>query len=136
LGRLSAWIETVVRNSTTRAVEGDIPGIQDRPVWRRVTTSDWPTGGLTALLFAAQQSQTEAVRALLAAGASVDPQDRFGNTPLWRAVFNARGDATTVGLLLRAGADPDIVNEAGATPRDLAIRMGADEIAALFPDMH
>jgi len=41
-----------------------------------------------------------------------------------------------VKALLKAGADPDIVNEAGATPRDLAKRMGADGIAALFPDTH
>ena len=51
-------------------------------------------------------------------------------------MFNTRGKEATVEALLKAGADPDIVNEAGATPRDLAIRMGAEEISALFPQTH
>ena len=71
---------------------------------------------------------------LLEAGAPVDAQDRFGNTPLWRAVFDSRGQGATVQLLLRAGADPDIVNEAGATPRELADRMGAPDVRALFEE--
>ena len=86
--------------------------------------------------FAAQQSQSEAVQALLEAGAPVDQQDRFGNTPLWRAVFKSRGHVATVELLLNAVAGPDIVNEAGATPRELAVRMGAEEIIVLFPETH
>ncbi|MEU4291879.1 ankyrin repeat domain-containing protein [Kribbella sp. NPDC026596] len=66
----------------------------------------------------------------------MDTRDRFGNTPLWRAVFNSRGKEATVAALLKAGADPDIVNEAGATPRDLAQRVGAEEVAALLPETH
>ena len=118
-----------------RAVEGDLAGIRDRlEAGDNVGQAD--RQGFTALHFAAQQSQTEAVKALLAAGAPVDPQDRFGNTPLWRAVFDSRGQGMTVQLLLEAGADPDIANKAGATPRDLVTRMGAAEVAALFPKTH
>lgn len=118
-----------------RALEGDIPGTRDRLVaGDEIGLADRQS--FTALHFAAQQSQTEAVRVLLEAGAPVDPRDRFGNTPLWRAVFNSRGQEATVEALLQAGADPDISNQAGATPRDLATRMGADEIAALFPETH
>lgn len=84
--------------------------------------------------FAAQQSQTEAVRVLIDAGASVDPQDRHGNTPLWRAVFDSHGQTATVQALLQAGADPDIANNAGATPRDLASKIGTAEVAALFTE--
>lgn len=118
-----------------RAVEGDVSGIRDRlAAGDDIALAD--RQGFTALHFAAQQSQTEAVSALLEAGAPVDPQDRFGNTPLWRAVFDSRGQVATVQLLLQAGADPDIVNEAGATPRDLASRMGAPDVAALFAETH
>lgn len=60
-----------------RALEGDVPGIRDR-----LTAGDDIAGadrqGFKALHFAAQQSQTAAVRALLEAGAPVDPQDPFG----------------------------------------------------------
>lgn len=118
-----------------RAAEGDVPGIRDRlTAGDDIAVAD--RQGFTALHFAAQQSRTEAVRALLEAGAPVDPQDRFGNTPLWRAVFDSRGQVATVHLLLQAGADPDLVNEAGATPRDLARRMGTPEVVALFAETH
>ena len=118
-----------------RALEGDIPGIRDRlAAGDEIGLAD--RQGFTALHFAAQQSQTEAVKVLLKSGAPVDPRDRFGNTPLWRAVFNSHGNRATVEALLRAGANQDIVNKAGATPRDLAKRVGAEEIAALFPETH
>lgn len=118
-----------------RALEGDVPGIRDRlAAGDSIGLAD--RQGFTAMHFAAQQSQTEAVRALLNAGAPVDPQDRFGNTPLSRAVFNSRGHRWTVEVLMKAGADPDIANNAGVTPRDLAIRMGAEEVSALFPEAH
>lgn len=118
-----------------RALEGDIPGIRDRlTAGDDIAATDGQ--GFTALHFAAQQSLAEAVQTLLEAGAPVDQQDRFGNTPLWRAVFNSRGQIATVQLLLQSGADPDVVNEAGATPRDLATTMGTSEVVALFAEPH
>lgn len=117
------------------AADGDVPAILARlAAGDDVGLAD--KQGFTALHFAAQQSQTEAVRALLEAGAPVDPQDRYGNTPLWRAVFDSRGQSATVQVLLQAGADPDIVNNAGARPRDLASRIGTAELAALFAEPH
>lgn len=116
-----------------RALEGDVPGIGVRlAAGDSIGLAD--RQGFTPLHFAAQQSQTEAVKALLDAGAPVDPQDRFGNTPLWRAVFNSRGHVATVRLLLDAGAAADTANEAGTTPRDLAARMGAEAVTALFDE--
>jgi uncharacterized protein len=118
-----------------RALEGDVPGIRERlAAGDDIGLAD--KQGFTALHFAAQQSQTEAVGALLEAGAPIDPQNRFGNTPLGSAVFSAQGRGETVGLLLKAGSDPDIRNEAGATPRDLANRIGAESVAALFTETH
>ncbi|TDW76787.1 ankyrin repeat protein [Kribbella pratensis] len=118
-----------------RALEGDVAGIRERlAAGDEVGLAD--RQGFTALHFAAQESQTEAVRVLVEAGAPVDARDRFGNTPLWRAVFSSRGKDATVEALVEAGADPDIVNEAGASPRELAGRIGADEVAALFAQTH
>jgi ankyrin repeat protein len=118
-----------------RALEGDLSGIHRRPAaGDDVNLAD--RQGYTALHFAAQQSRTDAVKLLLGAGATVDPQDGFGNTPLWRAVFNSGGRADTVSALLAAGADPGILNAAGASPQDLAQRMAATEIIALFNKAH
>jgi hypothetical protein len=59
------------------------------------------------------------VDVLLDAGAPVDPMDQWGNAPLWRAVFNAKGDPQIVRRLVQAGADPEKHNNAGRTPRQL-----------------
>lgn len=106
-----------------RAAEGDLTGIAERllagdPVDAR------GKAGFTPLHFAAQQSHGPAARALLRAGAEVDRLDRYGDTPLWRAIFNCRGEDETVSILLQAGADPDVDNASGVSPRALAERLG------------
>lgn len=84
--------------------------------------------GLTALALSAINSNAVAAHLLLEAGANTEIADRYGNTPLWAAVFNARGDATIVRLLREAGADPDHVNEAGRTPRILTETIAGQEM--------
>ncbi|MEU6133411.1 ankyrin repeat domain-containing protein [Nocardioides sp. NPDC047086] len=116
-----------------RALEGDVPGIEARlSAGDDVAAADQQ--GFTALHFAAQQSWAEAVRVLLAAGAPVNAQDRFGNTALWRAVFSSDGSVDTVACLVEAGADPDIVNGAGKTAREMATTLGKDQVVRLFAD--
>jgi ankyrin repeat protein len=88
-------------------------------------------GGWTALHFAARQHNAALVRALLAHGALLDAQDAHGNTPLFRAVFNAAGRAEVVQLLVEAGADKELKNRAGTSAGDLARRIGGP-IAAFF----
>jgi len=90
--------------------------------------------GFTALHFAAQARCPAVISLLLHAGADVDPRDDWGNTPLSRAVFYARGENAAVAVLLAAGADPDARNAVGVSPRELAERLGADTLTALFAD--
>jgi ankyrin repeat protein len=84
----------------------------------------------TPLHFAAQEQHPSVVEVLLQAGADLRATDRWGNTPLWRAVFTAHGDISTSAALLAAGADPDAPNKTGISPRRLAERMG---LAGLIP---
>ena len=90
--------------------------------------------GFTALHFAAQARCPAVISLLLHAGAHVDPRDAWGNTPLSRAVFYAREESAAVAVLLAAGADPDAPNQVGVTPRELAERLGATKLVALFTD--
>lgn len=73
------------------------------------------------------------MEALLAAGAAVDPVDSMGNTPLFRAVFNAKGDPSVVRLLVVAGADADHPNATGQSPRGLARLIGNYDTSGYFP---
>ncbi|MPZ52986.1 MAG: hypothetical protein GEU79_09690 [Acidimicrobiia bacterium] len=66
---------------------------------------------------------SDAVGALLEAGAEVDALDEKGSPPLAYAITGAaRSDDPSVQMLLDAGADPDIENLKGNTPRGIVER--------------
>lgn len=66
------------------------------------------------------ERQVAMIRALLAAGAQIDAQDKNGATPLHRAVRTRC--AAAVRCLLEAGADPLILNKPGSTAFHLAVQ--------------
>jgi ankyrin repeat protein len=98
----------------------------------RAVTNDWgsqvtsepraqyrPTGGLTALLYAARSGCTECVKAILAAGESVDRPTPDGVTALMLAIDNYEFD--TAKALLDAGANPHVQDWWGRTALYLAV---------------
>jgi uncharacterized protein len=92
--------------------------------WRAQITSEpraqyRPTGGLTALLYAARSGCTACVRPMLAAGADIDQPNPDGVTPLMVAIDNFRFD--TAKLLLEQGADPHTWDWWGRTPLYVAV---------------
>jgi ankyrin repeat protein len=86
----------------------------------------------TALHFAARDHNEAVARMLLDAGAEVDPEDVFGDTPLWRAVMSAGADLATIAVLLGHGADPRRKNRHGLSPLDLARESGQEDVVALL----
>ncbi|ORV15353.1 ankyrin repeat domain-containing protein [Mycobacterium celatum] len=73
---------------------------------------------------------------LVSIGADVNLRDRWGNTPLWRAVYHAPGTEAIVDLLLERGADPAAKNNHDVSPIDLAHKMtDDDETAGLLPTL-
>ncbi|GAA0817210.1 ankyrin repeat domain-containing protein [Spirilliplanes yamanashiensis] len=87
------------------------------------------------LHMAAQQNAAEAALALLEAGADVDAANRHGNTALFVAVFNCRGDGRLITLLREHGADPFARNAHGQTPVGLARLIANHPVAAFFDDL-
>jgi ankyrin repeat protein len=55
-----------------------------------------------------------------------------GDTPLYRAVFNATGDPAGVRRLVSAGADPDLANASGRSPRELAEMIANYDTSGFF----
>jgi ankyrin repeat protein len=82
-----------------------------------------PTGGLTALLYAARSGCTRCVRAILEAGADINQPNPDGVTPLMVAIDNFRFD--TARLLLERGANPHTWDWWGRTPLYVAVDMSS-----------
>ncbi|HST20350.1 MAG TPA: ankyrin repeat domain-containing protein [Blastocatellia bacterium] len=90
--------------------------------------------GLTPLHAAALENNREAAAALLRGGAEPDIEDRFGNTPLFRAVYSYEGDPSVISLLLQQGADPFHKNKAGVSPYELAEKKEEKDLVRSFND--
>ena len=87
--------------------------------------------GYSALHFVAQERIADVATLLLDAGAQTEVRDRYGNTPLWTASFNARGDLAVVRLLTKHGASFDNRNHAGKTIREIATLFFPEELAQM-----
>jgi ankyrin repeat protein len=92
------------------------------PRQRRAGQSILPLGAWTPLMYAARENALAAGEALVATGANLNLTDPDGATALVIAIINAHYEFAE--LLLRAGADPNIVdNEAGMGPLYAAVDM-------------
>lgn len=128
-GQMSEAADRMARSALHRAATlGDFAGVQSA-----LAAGDDPnaldSAGWTPLHFAAQAQSPEVASALLLAGAAVDTKDDHGNTPLWRAVFNYRGDPRVLLVLRDSGADPDRANAHGVSARQLAGRIANYDVA-------
>ena len=87
--------------------------------------------GTTALHWAANADDLDAVSLLIEAGAKVKAKDRYGFTPLYFACTN--GSAAMIRKLLDAGADPNAADAGGETALMTATRSGSiDAVKALL----
>jgi ankyrin repeat protein len=78
-------------------------------------------GGLTALLFAARQGETDTVKALLDDKADINAVDSDGNNALVLAILNGHYDLTQ--FLIDRGADVNIAAKNGRTALYSAVEM-------------
>ncbi|MBD0852572.1 ankyrin repeat domain-containing protein [Maribacter arenosus] len=78
------------------------------------------SNGWTALHFAAQNNDIRIGKLLIDKGASLDLQDKYGNSPLWRATFTSNGKGDFISLLLANGADRNLKNLNDISPVELA----------------
>ncbi len=116
------------------ALEGDVVKIRQL-LADGANPNAQDSNGFTPLHFAAQESHTDAIEVLIFCGADPELPNKFGNSSLWTAVFNSRGDGTSIKALLKAGADPRHANNSGKTPLDLANSIANYNIHQFFDDL-
>lgn len=90
--------------------------------------------GFTALSLAGQRGNIESMAALLEAGANPNlVETQYGNGPLWFVTMR-KWALEAAPLLCSYGADPDLPNRAGESPRDLLTEMmtASPEATAIF----
>lgn len=85
--------------------------------------------GNSAAKYAAKENDIEYLTRVLEAGCSPNLPDANGNTALHYAV---RQDKEKIALLLKHGADPTVLNNAGHSPATYAIAVGRPENATMF----
>lgn len=79
--------------------------------------------GNSSLHFCGEEQNIEAARILLKNGANPNILNEHENTPLWTALFNAKGRFELVKLLMINGANPTLKNKYGTSADDMAIKI-------------
>jgi ankyrin repeat protein len=79
--------------------------------------------GLNLLHFACEYNNIQLAKELLERKINIEEKNIYGNTPLWTAVFNAKGKYEIVDLLLSFNANPNSINNADNTPLKFAITL-------------
>jgi len=83
----------------------------------------------SVLHFAVREGNVEIVNFLLGNNdIEIDPQDSFGNTPLWRAVMSFKGNTEIIEKLVEKGADKNKPNKEGVSPVTLAKTIGSESL--------
>ncbi|MFP8894492.1 ankyrin repeat domain-containing protein [Chryseobacterium sp. EZn1] len=89
--------------------------------------------GKTPLHFSTAHNDFESTELLLGNELiEINKNDKYGNNPLWVAVFNARGYYDIVKLLKDFGADPNSKNNNNKSPLDFAKQIGDDEMIEIL----
>lgn len=76
--------------------------------------------GLSALHFAVQEKNIEIIKSILLKldKNQIDIQDKYGNTPLWKAIKTDETSVKIIDLLIIKGADIKKKNKKGISPLD------------------
>lgn len=88
--------------------------------------------GKTPLHYAASENRKELAEELIKYDAEIDAQDLDGNTPLSDAVFYSDGSGDLIKLLLKHGADKDVLNFSGISPFTLANSISNYDLSEFF----
>lgn len=101
-------------------------------VWRSINVNIQDSKGQSSLHYLAFFPDIALAKAIINNGAILDLKDHFGNTPLWYAVFNARGNYDYVELLIQNKANPNFLNNAGRSPIMFALQINDQRLIEIL----
>lgn len=82
---------------------------------------------ISALHMAVSNGLLEIIKTLLEHGADIEIKDKNGNTPLWNAIMNFKGNGDELAIinyLISKGGSIDTKNAKNISPRDIIIERG------------
>lgn len=120
------------QNLLHTAIAHDKTEIGVELVNRQIAVNWQDDRGMTPLHYTAWHNTPKLAELVLQNGGDPHIRDSHGNTPLWYAVFFARGDYALVELLLNAGADAKSENAGGKSPLEFAEQIGDGALAELL----
>lgn len=88
--------------------------------------------GLSLLHYCAQNFELQMAQLLIQVGADVNRKDNYGNSPLFKAVFNSNGRGEMIKLLIDSGANVEMKNYAGVSPKELAYKIANYDVKKFF----
>ncbi|GAB5523039.1 MAG: hypothetical protein Roseis2KO_09110 [Roseivirga sp.] len=103
------------------------PDVVDFLVDKGITLNQEDGDGITPLQMTIQFNSPPLFEKLMALQTSEDWKDQYGASLLQTAIL--RKNLDFVKRLLKAGISPEVRNERGSTPLEIALRTGEDEIA-------
>ncbi|TAE36583.1 MAG: ankyrin repeat domain-containing protein [Runella slithyformis] len=86
----------------------------------------------TPLHYAAHNYSIDILKYLISKNANVNAQDKYGNSVLWRAVFDSKGREGIIKLLIENGAIKTLKNNFDVSPLDLADKIANYDLKQFF----
>jgi len=86
--------------------------------------------GTTPLMFAAMRGSAPMIDLLLSKGAEVEGRDGWGSTALMWAAYSETADTAPAARIIKAGANINVTNQLGETPKVWSYRRGETPVLA------
>lgn len=117
-------LNTDRQNLLQEAIANDADKIALDLIEKGIELNTQDNNGQTALHYVALYKNSVLAVSILDNGGNIDVLDKYGNSPLWTATFNARGNYEIVKIFLTYGAKPLAKNNSGRSPLDFARQIG------------
>jgi ankyrin repeat protein len=102
---------------------------------RNINVNNQDHKGMSSLHYLGWYPNIILAEIIIQMGGNVNLKDKYGNTPLWYAVFFAKREYNYVKLLLENGADSLSLNNVGKTPLMFAQARNDQELISLMQSM-